>query len=229
MILDVIVILLALVAVFIGCKLGVIRMLLVLIGNIISVVISTLLSDFLTPVIYDSYIGPKIIESLSQSVSVSTQNYISAIDELPLLARISMNLAGYSVESFQNNYVGDLSLGFAQAIESTLSPVVLSLLSIVMTGIIFSLVYLIYRVFVMRVLLKVFTHTFLSWINILLGGLCGLLVIVTLISLFAFLLRTISPYVLDMPILLSESTIYNSYIFYHFYSGNIFSKVISIF
>lgn len=228
MILDVIIIMLCVVAVFVGWKLKVSQMLLALLGNIISVIISAFLGDYLAPIIYDAYIKPGIIESLSQSVSSTTGGYISAVEELPAFVKFVLSLCGMSSDADFSQINENLSLSVADAIEASINPMIISILSIILSALIFTLVFLIYRFLIMHFLLKVFKLPVLSGIDSFLGALCGILVAIVLVSFFAFLLRTITPYVEHMPFWLSESTIYNSYIFYHFYNGNIFYNVISI-
>ncbi len=228
MILDVIIILLFVIAVFVGWKLKVSQMLLALLGNIIAVIISAFLGDYLAPIIYDAYIKPDVIESLSQSVSSTTGGYVSAVKELPAFVKFVLSLCGMSSDADFSQINENLSLSVADAIEASINPMIISVISIILSALIFSLVFLLYRFLIMHFLLKVFKLPVLSGIDSFLGALCGVLVAIVLVSFFAFLLRTISPYVEHMPFWLSESTIYNSYIFYHFYNGNIFYKVISI-
>ncbi len=228
MILDVIIIVLCMIAVFVGWKLKVSRMLLALLGNIISVIISAFLGDYLAPIIYDTYIKTNIIDRISQSVSSTTGGYVCAIEELPAFLRYFLSVGGFSADTDFSHINENLSLSIADAIESSINPLIISVLSIILSALIFSLVFLLYRFLIMHFLLKVFKLPVLSGFDSFLGALCGILVAIVLISFFAFLLKTVSPYVEHMPLLLSESTIYNSYIFYHFYSGNIFYKAISI-
>ena len=229
MILDAIIILLLFVAVIVGWKLKVSRMLLVLLGNIISVIISAFLGDYLAPIIYESYVKPGIVESISRSVSSATGDYISVVEELPAFVKFALSFTGCSADTDLSQMNENLSLSVADAIEMSINPIVISVMSIILSALIFSLVFLLYRFLIMHFLLKVFKLPVLSGVDSFLGALCGILVTVVLVSFFAFLLKTITPYVEHMPFILSESTIYNSYIFYHFYSGNIFYKVLSIF
>ena len=229
MILDAIIILLLFVALIVGWKLKVSLMLLVLLGNIISVIISAFLGDYLAPIIYESYVKPEIVESISRSVSSATGDYISVVEELPAFVKFALSFTGFSADTDLSQMNENLSLSIADAIEMSINPIVISVMSIILSALIFSLVFLLYRFLIMHFLLKVFKLPVLSGVDSFLGALCGILVTVVLVSFFAFLLKTITPYVEHMPFILSESTIYNSYIFYHFYSGNIFYKVISIF
>ena len=229
MILDAIIILLLFVAVIVGWRLKVSRMLLALLGNIISVIISAFLGDYLAPIIYESYVKPGIVESISRSVSSATGDYISVVEELPAFVKFALSFTGFSADTDLSQMNENLSLSVADAIEMSINPIVISVMSIILSALIFSLVFLLYRFLIMHFLLKVFKLPVFSGVDSFLGALCGILVTVVLVSFFAFLLKTITPYVEHMPFILSESTIYNSYIFYHFYSGNIFYKVLSIF
>ena len=229
MILDVIIVVLALFAVFIGWKLKASRMLLALLGNIIAVVVSAFLGDYLSDIVYNTYVKDRIIVSLASSLQPSTESLTDAFSNLPMFVRFSLNLTGFSVERELSSATTDITQSLATTVESALSSVVISVLSAVLSILIFAVVYLLYRFLIMRFLLKVFELPLVSGVDAFLGSLCGIVVTAVLVSFFAFILRAIMPHITDMPFWLSESTIYNSYIFYHFYSGNIFYKVISIF
>lgn len=229
MILDVIIIAVALVAVFIGWKLKASRMLLALLGNIIAVVVSAFLGDYLSEIVYNSYIKDKIIESLKTSMESEVVSITDAFDNLPSFVRFSLNITGFSPEKELSAVSSDITHSLASSVESAVSSVVISVLSVVLSILIFAAVYLLYRFLIMHFLMKVFELPLISCVDSILGSLCAIFVAAVLISFFAFMLRMITPYISHMPFWLSESTIYNSYIFYHFYSGNIFYKVISIF
>ena len=229
MILDVIIIALALIAVLIGWKLKASRMLLALLGNIIAVIISALLGDYLSDVVYSTYIKDKIIESLTATIQPNVESITDAFSQLPMFVRFSLNITGFSVDKELATATSDITHSLATNIESAMSSVVISVLSVVLSMLIFAVVYLLYRFLIMHFLLKVFELPLVSGVDSFLGSICAVVVIAVLVMFFAFMLRMITPYVCDMPFWLSESTIYNSYIFYHFYSGNIFYKVISIF
>lgn len=229
MILDVIIIAFVLIAVFIGWKLKASRMLLALVGNIIAVIASAFFGDYLSKIVYDSYIKDKIIESLTLSMEPSMESITEAFERLPLLVRFALNITGYSPDNGLSSVTSDITQSLATNVESAVSSVVISVLSVILSILIFAVVYLLYRFLIMHFLLKVFELPLIKGVDSFLGSLCAIVVTAVLVSFFAFILRMITPYVTDMPFWLSESTIYNSYIFYHFYSGNIFYNIISLF
>ncbi len=229
MILDVIIIALALIAVFVGWKLKASRMLLALLGNIVAVIVSAFLGDYLSKIVYDSYIKDKIIESLAGTIEPNVESVCDAFENLPLFVRFSLNLTGFSPEKELSSVTLNITQSLALSVENAVSSIVISVLSVFLSILIFAVVYLLYRFLIMHFLLKVFELPLVNGVDSFFGSLCAIIVTAVLVSFFAFILRIITPYVTDMPFWLSESTIYNSYIFYHFYSGNIFYKVISIF
>lgn len=228
MILDIIVIAIILISVFIGYKVGAARALFSLIGSIVSFLLAVLLGRYLTTLIYDGYIKSSIVKSISDSLTINTQSALSQ-ESLPPFVRFALNFTGNSFESTAVDTFSDAPDIIANGIEVGIRPIVTSVLSFALTGILFLIIYFLFRFLLLKLLLSVFKLPVLRGINRLLGAVCSLITSVLFISFAAFLLRLITPYVTDMPYILSESTIYNSYIFYHFYSGNIFYALTSIF
>ena len=81
------------------------------------------------------------------------------------------------------------------------------------------------KLLVVRPVLKLFELPGIRGVNRFFGGVIGFVDAFLLVSLLAYLLRLLMPAVSSQNGILNESTIYNSFIFYHFYSGNIFTAV----
>ncbi|MBQ4128451.1 MAG: CvpA family protein [Ruminococcus sp.] len=227
MIYDIIVILIILISVVVGYKVGAAKTLLSLIGSIATFMLAVFLGDYLSNLIYDNFISQSIISSVTESLSVNGST-ISA-NTLPLFVRFAFGLTNTDLESLLSNAVNAFPETVATSVESALKPVVISVLSFLFTSILFIVVYFLFRVLLLKVLLRIFKLPIIKGLNSILGVLCALINSVLLISFLAFLLKLIMPYLNNVPYIFSESIIYNSYIFYHFYSGNIFSTILSVF
>lgn len=226
MILDVIILVLLVLSVIIGFKLGAARALLSLLGFVVAFLVSVFLGNFLCTLLYDSFVSNAIIEAVTNAVNSEITTLSDAINELPLIARFSLFVTGFELDS-SLALNSELPSAIAISVEEMLRPVVKSVLSAVLIFVLFFIVYFIYRLTLYKLLIKMFKLPVLKFFNSLFGAVGGVMILVLFVSLFALILRIVSPFVNHMPFVLSESTIYNSYIFYHFYSGNIFYKLIS--
>lgn len=229
MILDIIVIAIIILSLIIGYKLGAARALLTLVGYIVSFLLATFFGEYLANFIYSTYLGPSIVTSVSDSISNQFDNSLVSIEQLPAFVRFSINLTGFDCDLSKYKDTSTVPQAIASGFESAVKPIVISVLSFVLIAVIFLIVFLLYRIFILKILLKLFKLPIIHSIDSVLGAVCSLIIAVLLISFVAFLLKMIMPFTTDMPYILSESTIYNSYIFYHFYSGNIFYTLLSVF
>ncbi len=227
MILDVIIIILLIISLFVGYKLGAARVLLSLFGYVIALLVATFLGNYLSALIYDSFVSVSVIDAVTHSLVNELTSVTDAVSQLPLIARFSLFVTGFDLNS-AITADGGVATSMAVAVESALKPVVKAVLSSVLIFILFFAVYFIYRLTFYKLLIKIFRLPVLKFFNSILGAIGGVLILALFLSLFALILRIIAPFVEHMPFILSTSTIYNSYIFYHFYSGNIFYKLISI-
>lgn len=229
MIYDLLIIVTLLLSVYIGYKCGGAKMLMSLLGSLVSFLLATFLGNYISTFIYDSIIKDSVISSVTMSLSDSTAGMSNAVDSLPAFVSFVCNICDVDISSTLKSAVSDIPSAVATSVEEALKPVVLSILTFILTAVIFIVVYFIFRVLLSKILLSVFKLPLLRTLNSFVGVICSLLSVLLFISFIAFLLRLLMPYITDIPYVLSESTIYNSYIFYHFYSGNIFSSIISLF
>ncbi len=79
----------------------------------------------------------------------------------------------------------------------------------------------------MNPVLRLFELPVIRGVNRFFGAVIGFIDAFLLVSLLAYLLRLLMPDINSQGGILNESTIYNSFIFYHFYSGNIFTAITS--
>lgn len=228
MILDVIVILTFIVFLIIGLRLGAIRMFSGFLLSFIAFFIASALGDTLSTLLYDNYLHSSIITAVSSQVSSVTGgiDVSSTVESLPLVAQLALKLSDVDITTSLDSTLSSAPLMLANAVSDALKPTVIALLSFVLTILLYIIIFFLLRTIGIRLLKRVFSLPILKQLNSLLGAICGGLCALLAVTIFAFLLSIITPYVDSMPVVFSESTIYNSYIFYYFYSGNIFSAII---
>ncbi len=228
MIYDVLFIVIILISIFIGYKRGIARMLVSLFGTVASFLLSIFLGDYLSKLVYDNHIAPSVVDSLSRTLTIPDAGYSEVFDSLPPFVRFALSFSDFSYTDTVSA-VERIPMTLAEGFEKAIAPVVTSLLSAIFTVLIFIAVFLLFKLIVKHIIVSVFNIPVLKTVNKLLGSLCSFFIGLLFVSFFAFLLHLIMPYLSNVPYLFSESTIYNSYIFYYFYSGNIFDTIISIF
>ncbi len=228
MIYDIVFIIIILISLFIGYKKGVARMLLSLFGSAASFLLSVLLGEYFSKLVYDNHIAPSVVDSLSRTLAISSSGYSDVFESLPPFVRFALNFTDTSYTDVVLA-VDRIPQTLAENIEKAIAPVVTSLLAFIFTALIFIAVLFLFKLVVKHIVVAVFNIPVLKTVNKLLGSLCAVVIGLLFVSFFAFLLHLIMPYLNNVPYIFSESTIYNSYIFYYFYSGNIFDTIISIF
>ncbi|MBE6823758.1 MAG: hypothetical protein E7513_00240 [Ruminococcaceae bacterium] len=228
MIYDVIFIVIILISLFVGYKRGAARMLVSLLGTVTSFLLSVFLGDYLSKLIYDSHIAPSIIDSITQSLAIPSVGETDVFDSLPTFVRFTLSFTDFEY-SDAVSAVEHIPHNLAENFEKTIAPIVIAVLSMILTALAFTVSIFLFRLVFKRFFIAVFNIPVIKTVNKLVGALCSLVAGLLFVSFIAFLLHLVMPYLKNVPYIFSESTIYNSYIFYHFYSGNIFDTIISIF
>ena len=228
MIYDVVVIAILLMSLIIGYNRGAAKMIISLLSGLVSFILAAILGDFCANFIYDSYLSSAIINSVSTTVVNSGAGELVTA-ELPPFVSFAVMLTGFDYDSALKASLDTIPQAIATGFETAVKPVVMSVLTFVLTLLIFLLIYFVLRAVLKAILGFVFRLPILRGVNKFFGAVLSLFGSLIFVSFLAFLLNIIMPYLTDIPFWLSESTIYNSYIFYHFYSGNIFINLISAF
>ena len=232
MIYDIILILIFVLLIIIGCKRGAAKMLLNIVFAFFSYAAAIFLSNYLSDLIYNNYIKDKVISSVSSFVSQSqissaTRNISDTVSNLPVTIKAAFAFTNNDLSQTITEAVKEAPQKALQSVESAIAPIVTAFLSFLLSILLFIIISFLLRFLLMRPLLKVFKLPILKQVNIILGGVLGAIDAVLIVSFLAYLMRILIPYIGDKSFMLSESTIYNSYIFYYFYSGNIFSEITS--
>ena len=230
MIYDLITISLIVTLVIIGTVRGAARMLAGLIVNFVGYLIAAALAKMLAVYIYTSFVRPSIYDSVSQSVAdVSNNSINSIVDNMPGFLKGLLSISGEDLSSSLSGTVGSVSDQAAAAVDSAIQPVLVAVISFLMTMLLFAVLSFLLRHFAVRPILGLFELPVVRGFNRFLGGVIGLIDGVLVVSIIAALLNLLLPSIKSTSYLFNESTIYNSYIFYYFYSGNIFTAIASIF
>lgn len=227
MVLDFLVIVLFIIFIIVGWKKGAARTLLKLVSSFASYIIAAYLGNYLAQLIYDNYISKSIIDSISGAISQSGAVNTLNTDSLPLIAKLAVNLSGYDVTTALGNAVSNAPSAIASGVESAISPIVTSFVSFFLTVILIVVISFIMKMTVVNLLAKIFNLPLVGFVNRIFGAVVGFVCAFLLVTFLAYLMHIIIPNIEHMPYVFSESEIYNSYIFYHFYNGNIFYSLIS--
>ena len=152
---------------------------------------------------------------------------MKAADALPSWLSGLLSLSGADLSSQLSENLSAAPAALSAALEAAIRPAAIGLLSFFITVIVFLVIFFLLSRFAARPILKLFDLPVIRTADRVLGALIGAVDAFLLVSLAAYLLRLLLPSVSSQAGWLNESTIYNSFIFYHFYSGNIFSAVTS--
>lgn len=229
MIFDVIVILVFIIVITICVIRGAARSLARLIALLIAYFAATALGQWLSLVIYGSIVEPAVEKAVANAVSgVSTQAADSIISALPswltgLLDVDSKDITGAFAEPI-TNATGTIT----NAVDAAVKPVACAILTFFITILIFLFLMIILQKILVTPLAALFRFPVLNVINRLGGFVIGLISAVLMVCMFAYLTKLILVNIGSTSSWFNESTINNSFIFYHFYSGNIFTWISSM-
>lgn len=215
MILDIIVIGLVLLFVVIGVLKGAARMIVGLLMSFLAFLAASWLGKWIAGVIYQNHFAPAV----NKAVADASGSAGSVIKDLPWWATRSLDISGKEIT--------DSSTGIAGTVNAVIEPIVSGVISILLTLVLFLVINFILHKLVMKPILAIFKLPVINTVNKILGGVIGAAEGILFVCMLAYILKLVLPYI-DTDIgFLNESTIYNSFIFYHFYSGNIFTILTS--
>ena len=110
-----------------------------------------------------------------------------------------------------------------------IAPIIISMISFFLTIILFFVILFLLKKIIFALILKIFNLPVLSAINRFFGAILGIFNGILVVLFLSYLLKLIIPYLGNAPFPFDETTIYSSYIFYQFYSGNIFTYITNLF
>lgn len=231
MIYDVFTIALIITLIVVGVKRGALRTLAGLLVNFFGYMLAMSISRMIAQYVYDTFIRPTIYDSVSQSLTDFTDHTVgNAVDSLPQFLRTLLKLSGSDVTESLSGPMETVSDTACASVDSAVQPVVVAVLGFLLTMLLFGLLSFVLRRLAVKPLIGLFERVpVIRGANRVLGGVIGFVNGLLVVSIIAGLLNLLLPYIKSNSTVFNESTIYNSYIFYYFYSGNIFTAVTSIF
>jgi len=230
MILDIIVILIFILLMIVGYRRGASKTLVSLFVMIAAFLLATFFSQPLATFVYDRFISSRVISSVSAHVRGTESVVLSqTVDALPSFVKSIVGITKFSESDALSVSVENVGNKVSIAVDTALRPLLVSVLTSAFLILLFLVIYILLRFLLTRPLLSLFKLPLIKTLDSVCGLLLSLGTSYLVVSFLAFLLRLLMPATANMQIYLLESTIYNSYIFYHFYSGNIFYNIISLF
>ena len=224
MIYDVILVGIFLLLIIINAHRGAAKALSGLVCSMISYLAATALGKIVSTLIYDSIVRPAVDKAVVDALNNTASNTLESVtDSIPAWIAGILKLNSIDLSSIVNQN----SSVVTKAVNDALRPAAVSLISFLVTILFFFIMYFLLRVVVMNPVLKLFELPVIRGVNRFFGAVIGFIDAFLLVSLLAYLLRLLMPAINSQGGILNESTIYNSFIFYHFYSGNIFTAITS--
>ena len=231
MIYDIILIGIVLLFIVIGAVRGLAKTVIGLGVMFVSWLAASWLGKLIATWLYAGVFGPKVTTSVSQAADKISSGAVQTVDEVtaqfPGWLKGALSMSGKALPTDASQLTADFSQTAADTVNSVVQPIIIGAISILLTIVLFIVIRLVLRVLVMKPLLGVFKLPVINAFNRVLGGLLGAAEGVVLVWVLAYLLRLLLPHIASQTTILNESTIYNSFIFYHFYSGNIFTYLAS--
>ena len=218
MILDLLILLIFVLIVIAGVSKGAARMIFGLLLSFGSFLAASWLGKALAGVLYNAYGAPAVENAVNNSVSSVSE----AAKDLPGWAQKALSLSNVDTSA-----APDSAKPLAQIVDAAVRPVAEGFLAIILTIVLFLLINLLLHKLILPILLPKMRSSFTSAADKLLGGVFGAFEAIAVIWMLAYTLRLVLPYIDTDVSFLNETTIYNSFIFYHFYSGNIFTVLAS--
>ncbi len=229
MVFDVIVVLIFIVLIVLNIFRGAARSLARLIATVISYLAATALGQWLSLLSYNAIVRPAMEKAVTNAVSgVSGKAADSIITALPSWLTGITNLDAEDLTRAFSDPISNATDTISEAVNTAVKPVACG----IMTFFITLLAFLFLMIILQRILVIPLSHLFrfpvLNVINRVGGAVIGLIDAVLLVCMFAYLTKLIIVNVGSNSSWFNESTINNSFIFYHFYSGNIFTWISSM-
>ncbi len=229
MVFDIIVILIFIGLIALNVFRGAARSLARFIATLISYLGATALGQWLSLLSYNSIVRPAMEKAVTNAVNgVSTEAADSIISALPSWLT---GITDLKAEDLTNAFSGPISNAtgtITEAVNTAVKPVACGILTFFITIIIFLFLMMILQRILVKPLVRLFRFPVLNVVNRVGGAVIGLIDAILLVCMLAYLTKLIIVNVGSNSSWFNESTINNSFIFYHFYSGNIFTWIGSL-
>lgn len=228
MIYDLILILLFLALIIFNAVRGAAKALAGILVSVVSYLAATYLGRLFSVFVYDTLMKPAVNKAITSAVTDMGNGAVSKVNETaPAWLSGLMKISGVDLQSLADGKLTLTADAACEAVNTAIRPVAVDIITFLLTIVFFLLLRLIIGKLLIKPLLGVFRLPGIRAVDSILGGLIGFIDAFLIASLLSYLLKLLMPYIGSEAGIFNESTIYNSFIFYHFYSGNIFTVLVS--
>ena len=228
MIFDLITIAIFITLVIIGYARGAAKSLIGIVMSFVSYLLASMLAKIIASWVYTTFILPVVTRSVTDTIAgVASGASNDIATYMPQWLLLALKMSDKDISDVFLSTGSDLSKKAVDVIDSSVQPVIVGFIALLLTLLLYLLIQLLLRKLAVKPILGLFELPVLNTLNRVLGALLGLIEALIIVSMFAYLLKLILPYIHSDVSFLNESTIYNSFIFYYFYSGNIFAALTS--
>ena len=123
--------------------------------------------------------------------------------------------------------IEEISANAGVTAENVMEPIIIGIMSFFITIFVFILIYVLLSKLLMPLIMKVFHLPVIRQVDMVLGGVVGVIEALLVVCMLAYLLKLLIPQIQTDIWMLKEETINKSFIFKVFYDGNIFSMFAS--
>ena len=224
MVYDIIIICIFILLVILGIYRGAARMLIGLALSFVSFIAASWLGKLIASGIYSAFIGPavhgKVSDAVQQFMDGTANNVVS---NLPWWLTGPLNLSGQDLSAAVTGSSAQTAAAAGDTVNAVVQPIIVGIISILLTLLLFFVIRFVLSKLLMKPVLALFRLPIINAVDRTIGGILGAAEGILIICMLAYILKLVLPYFGPNVVFPSESTIYNSFIFYHFYSGNIFT------
>ena len=229
MIFDIILVVIFIVLIVINIHRGAAKSLAGILATVLSYIGATALGKMLAAATYSGLVRPALDKAVSDAVSnVSADAAGSVLESLPKWLTGLMDISSDDFTNILSGPIANVNQTVTKAVDAAVQPVAEGLLTFFITIILFFVFMILLRFILVKPLVRLFRFPGLRAINRVLGAVIGVIDALLLVCMLAYLMKLILQNIGSNSTWFNESTIYNSFIFYHFYSGNIFTWISSL-
>lgn len=219
-------------SVIVGYKKGAAKTILSAAAILLSLAISVIVSRLLSTVIYDAFFKESLqgkVEAALQnsvvgSVADKTVDVLSALPSMIVGAMSYFGLSQPAFESYCQDALSQQGRAASVVITEKLSPVVTGLIALVLSVVLFIVLYFFLRLLIKPVS-KIFKLPIIRKPDSFFGGVIGFAKGIVWVLIFAVLLKLVIPFVPASLSFLSEESIEKSFLFSYVYDGRLLGGI----
>ena len=229
MIFDLIVVLIFVGLIALNVYRGAARSLARFIASLISYLSATAIGQWLSLLSYNAIVKPAMEKAVTNAVNgVTNEAADSIVSALPTWLTGLTNLKAEDLTNALSGPISNATDTITGAVNTAVKPVACGILTFFITIMVFLLFMLILQKILVRPLARLFRFPVLNVVNRVGGAVIGLIDAILLVCMAAYLIKLVLVNVGSNSSWFNETTINNSFIFKHFYSGNIFTWIGSL-